>query len=176
MNFVFYTLSLSTVSIHTVSTIIHIDHTRTKMSGPVRTPPARGAHLFILPLRFELANSGSSKMPPMAFRGLVTKVGFMDKTATVTVTRWVAHKLTRKVCITLHFSVLFFWLLFLKRIERSKKYLTHDPENSTPKLSDFILGTVTYIRTRIAKGRHCGYSQLPAGLCEKTFQAGDNRQ
>ncbi|KAE9408217.1 nucleic acid-binding protein [Gymnopus androsaceus JB14] len=54
-------------------------------------------------------------MPPMAFRGLVTKVGFMDKTATVTVTRWVAHKLTTK------------------RIERSKKYLTHDPENKLQK-------------------------------------------
>ncbi|KAF9076160.1 hypothetical protein BDP27DRAFT_1210940 [Rhodocollybia butyracea] len=54
-------------------------------------------------------------MPPMAFRGLVTKVGFMNKTATVTVTRWVAHKITRK------------------RIERTKKYLTHDPENKLQK-------------------------------------------
>ncbi|KIK70864.1 hypothetical protein GYMLUDRAFT_184932 [Collybiopsis luxurians FD-317 M1] len=54
-------------------------------------------------------------MPPMAFRGLVTKVGFMDKTATVTVTRWVLHKIT------------------LKRIERTKKYLTHDPENKLQK-------------------------------------------
>ncbi|KAJ3816061.1 hypothetical protein EV368DRAFT_37519 [Lentinula lateritia] len=54
-------------------------------------------------------------MPPMAFRGLVTKVGFMNKTATVTVTRMVAHKTTRK------------------RIERTKKYLTHDPENQLQK-------------------------------------------
>ncbi|KAJ3803365.1 hypothetical protein GGU11DRAFT_739807 [Lentinula aff. detonsa] len=54
-------------------------------------------------------------MPPMAFRGLVTKVGFMRKTATVTVTRLVAHKITRK------------------RIERTKKYLTHDPENKLQK-------------------------------------------
>ncbi|KAF5385413.1 hypothetical protein D9757_005385 [Collybiopsis confluens] len=51
-------------------------------------------------------------MPPMAFRGLVTKVGCMDKTATVTVTRMVLHKTTQK------------------RIERTKKYLAHDPENS----------------------------------------------
>ncbi|KAK1233027.1 hypothetical protein PQX77_003830 [Marasmius sp. AFHP31] len=54
-------------------------------------------------------------MPPMAFQGLVTKVGFMDKTATVTVSRWVVHKLTGK------------------RIERSKKYLTHDPGNKLKK-------------------------------------------
>lgn len=54
-------------------------------------------------------------MPPMAFQGLVTKVGFMNKTATVTVSRWAVHKLTGK------------------RIERSKKYLTHDPENKLRK-------------------------------------------
>ncbi|KAL0565405.1 hypothetical protein V5O48_016620 [Marasmius crinis-equi] len=54
-------------------------------------------------------------MPPMAFQGLVTKVGFMNKTATVTVSRWVVHKVTGK------------------RLERSKKYLTHDPENKLQK-------------------------------------------
>lgn len=47
----------------------------------------------------------------MAFTGLVTKVGFMSKTATVTVSRWVTHPRTGK------------------RLERSKKYLTHDEEN-----------------------------------------------
>jgi len=54
-------------------------------------------------------------MPPMAFKGLVTKAGFMNKTATVTVSRWVIHKPTGK------------------RIERSKKYLTHDEENKLRK-------------------------------------------
>ncbi|KXN83918.1 30S ribosomal protein S17 [Leucoagaricus sp. SymC.cos] len=50
-------------------------------------------------------------MPPMAFQGIVTKVGFMNKTATVTVSRWVLHKITGK------------------RIERSKKYLVHDEKD-----------------------------------------------
>jgi len=50
-------------------------------------------------------------MPPMSFHGIVTKAGFMRKTATVTVSRWVIHKLTGK------------------RIERSKKYLVHDEHN-----------------------------------------------
>lgn len=48
----------------------------------------------------------------MAFTGIVTKVGVMKKTATVTVSRWVLHKTTGK------------------RFERSKKYLTHDEKNS----------------------------------------------
>ncbi|KLO17854.1 nucleic acid-binding protein [Schizopora paradoxa] len=48
---------------------------------------------------------------PLQLTGLVTKVGFMNKTATVTVSRWATHAKT------------------MKRIERSKKYLTHDPEN-----------------------------------------------
>ncbi|KAL0951354.1 hypothetical protein HGRIS_008058 [Hohenbuehelia grisea] len=47
-------------------------------------------------------------MPPMAFTGIVTKAGCMRKTVTVTVSRWATHKITGK------------------RIERSKKYLTHD--------------------------------------------------
>ncbi|PBL01220.1 nucleic acid-binding protein [Armillaria gallica] len=50
-------------------------------------------------------------MPPMALQGIVTKVGFMNKTATVTVSRWMTHRVTGKV------------------IERTKKYLTHDPNN-----------------------------------------------
>lgn len=36
-------------------------------------------------------------MPPMSFTGIVTKVGCMNKTATVTVYRNVTHKLTGKV-------------------------------------------------------------------------------
>lgn len=33
----------------------------------------------------------------MGFKGLVTKCGVMNKTATVTVSRWVIHKVTGKV-------------------------------------------------------------------------------
>jgi len=47
----------------------------------------------------------------MAFTGMVTKVGVMNKTATVTVPRYVIHKRTGK------------------RIERSTKILTHDEHN-----------------------------------------------
>ncbi|KAF9462118.1 hypothetical protein BDZ94DRAFT_1261986 [Collybia nuda] len=54
-------------------------------------------------------------MPPMALNGVVTKAGFMEKTVTVTVSRWVIHKLTGK------------------RIERSKKYLIHDEKNQLRK-------------------------------------------
>ncbi|KAJ7103648.1 hypothetical protein B0H15DRAFT_813043 [Mycena belliarum] len=54
-------------------------------------------------------------MPPLALRGIVTKVGFMDKTATVVVSRWAVHKLTGK------------------RTERTKKYLTHDADNKLRK-------------------------------------------
>ena len=36
-------------------------------------------------------------MPAMAFRGVVTKSGVMNKTATVTVSRWIRHQLTGKV-------------------------------------------------------------------------------
>lgn len=39
-------------------------------------------------------------MPPMTFKGIVTKVGVMKKTATVTVSRWVVHKQTGKACTT----------------------------------------------------------------------------
>ncbi|KAK2461668.1 hypothetical protein APHAL10511_006131 [Amanita phalloides] len=54
-------------------------------------------------------------MPPMAFQGLVTKAGFMNKTATVSVSRWVFHRITGK------------------RIERTKKYLVHDESNELRK-------------------------------------------
>lgn len=40
-------------------------------------------------------------MPPMSLKGIVTKVGVMRKTATVTVSRWVIHKQTGKVCMAL---------------------------------------------------------------------------
>ncbi|KAL9715927.1 hypothetical protein Ac2012v2_000371 [Leucoagaricus gongylophorus] len=59
-------------------------------------------------------------MPPMTFQGIVTKVGFMDRTATVTVSRFVVHKLTDK------------------QIERKKKYLVHDKNNEL-RQDDLIL-------------------------------------
>ncbi|KAG9094329.1 hypothetical protein FRC07_011323 [Ceratobasidium sp. 392] len=46
----------------------------------------------------------------MSFTGIVTKAGYMRKTATVTVTRYVEHPKSHKL------------------IARSKKYLTHDPK------------------------------------------------
>ncbi|KAH8998042.1 hypothetical protein EDB92DRAFT_1837568 [Lactarius akahatsu] len=50
-------------------------------------------------------------MPPMSFVGVVTKAGFMKKTATVTVSRWVIDKRTGK------------------RISQDKKFLVHDERN-----------------------------------------------
>ncbi|TRM56249.1 hypothetical protein BD626DRAFT_520483, partial [Schizophyllum amplum] len=54
-------------------------------------------------------------MPAMAFRGLVTKTGVMNKTATVTVSRWVKHQLTGKTIV------------------KKKKFLTHDEQNALQK-------------------------------------------
>ncbi|KAG6336123.1 hypothetical protein ID866_2961 [Astraeus odoratus] len=59
-------------------------------------------------------------MPPPAFTGIVTKVGCMNKTATVTVSRYVIHKITGK------------------RIERSTKILTHDEQNKL-RLNDRVI-------------------------------------
>ncbi|KAH9884393.1 hypothetical protein C8Q73DRAFT_660940 [Cubamyces lactineus] len=59
-------------------------------------------------------------MPPMALIGQVTKVGFMNKTATVTVSRFIVHPKTGK------------------RLERSKKYLTHDEQNNL-RMHDTVL-------------------------------------
>ncbi|KAF5312760.1 hypothetical protein D9619_003000 [Psilocybe cf. subviscida] len=58
-------------------------------------------------------------MPPMAFQGIVTKAGYMNKTVTVTVSRWVIHKLTGK------------------RVERSRKFLVHD-ENNVSREEDLV--------------------------------------
>ncbi|KAJ7092604.1 hypothetical protein C8R44DRAFT_646874 [Mycena epipterygia] len=54
-------------------------------------------------------------MPPLALQGIVTRVGVMRKTATVTVSRFAPHKITGK------------------RLERTKKYLTHDEDNKLRK-------------------------------------------
>ncbi|EKM60115.1 uncharacterized protein PHACADRAFT_251008 [Phanerochaete carnosa HHB-10118-sp] len=59
-------------------------------------------------------------MPPMAFTGIVTKAGVMRKTATVTVSRLVAHPRTGKM------------------LERSKKFLTHDEHNEM-RLNDQVV-------------------------------------
>ncbi|CDO76148.1 hypothetical protein BN946_scf185027.g11 [Trametes cinnabarina] len=59
-------------------------------------------------------------MPPMSLIGQVTKVGFMNKTATVTVSRFIFHSKTGK------------------RLERSKKYLTHDESNML-RMNDTVL-------------------------------------
>jgi len=59
-------------------------------------------------------------MSSLILRGVVTKVGYMNKTATVSVSSWIMHPRT------------------MKRIERSKKYLTHDPENKL-RMDDMVL-------------------------------------
>lgn len=56
----------------------------------------------------------------MTFTGVVTKVGVMSKTATVTVPRIVLHKRTGK------------------RLERSTKILTHD-ENNDLRIEDTVV-------------------------------------
>ncbi|KAF8167782.1 polyamine transporter 1 [Crassisporium funariophilum] len=78
--------------------------------------------ITMVPIPFVLKNFGHlcSTMPPMSFNGVVTKAGFMNKTATVTVSRWVIHQLTGK------------------RIERSKKFLVHDEDNKLRK-DDFVV-------------------------------------
>ncbi|KAI0070099.1 nucleic acid-binding protein, partial [Panus rudis PR-1116 ss-1] len=59
-------------------------------------------------------------MPPMAFTGTVAKVGFMNKTATVFVTRWMVHPKTKK------------------RVEHRTKLLVHDEHNKL-RIDDTVL-------------------------------------
>ncbi|KAG9008976.1 hypothetical protein FRB94_005542 [Tulasnella sp. JGI-2019a] len=56
----------------------------------------------------------------MTLQGVVTCIGKMAKTATVTVSRQTEHPITRKM------------------IERTKKYLTHDP-NDAMRLGDRVV-------------------------------------
>jgi hypothetical protein len=49
------------------------------------------------PFRNRKPDSQLSTMPPMSFLGVVTKSGFMNKTATVAVSRWVVDAKTGKV-------------------------------------------------------------------------------
>ncbi len=74
----------------------------------------------------------------MSLIGQVTKVGYMSKTATVTVSRFIYHARTGKVrnqFLSLPWSGPRKQLLTLRRIfqrmERSKKYLAHDDSNRT---------------------------------------------
>ncbi|KAL1747539.1 hypothetical protein HDZ31DRAFT_31692 [Schizophyllum fasciatum] len=60
-------------------------------------------------------------MPAMAFRGVVTKSGVMNKTATVTVSRWVRHQLTGKMVV------------------KKKKLLTHDEQNVLQKDDEVLI-------------------------------------
>lgn len=66
----------------------------------------------------------------MAFRGLVTKTGVMNKTATVTVSRWVKHQLTGKTIV------------------KKKKFLTHDEQNALQKDDQVIIRNCRPISAR----------------------------
>lgn len=59
--------------------------------------------------RFLCKQTTISKMPPMAFNGIVTKAGFMNKTATVTVSRRIIHKLTGKVRLRCKCNLMRYW-------------------------------------------------------------------
>ena len=72
----------------------------------------------------------------MAFTGVVTKVGVMNKTATVTVPRFVIHKRTGKVCCV-HDTITYVFIYF-QRLERSTKILTHDENNGASHMSDSL--------------------------------------
>jgi len=81
-------------------------HFRLLWSCVATSSPSLKGRLNIYYSRLYLVN-----MPPLAMTGLVTKAGFMNKTATVTVSRILVHNRTGK------------------RLERSKKYLIHDESN-----------------------------------------------
>ncbi|KAI0932988.1 hypothetical protein AcW1_000058 [Taiwanofungus camphoratus] len=120
-------------------------------------------------------------MPPMAFAGLVTKAGFMNKTATVTISRWVVHPKTGKVCnrniiycLTVNRTNYSFHVI--QRLERSKKFLTHD-ENNRTFFRDIVHLSLCYpggshtVAFRTSRGRHGPYSELPTCLSSQAFQA-----
>src|ERR1700729_46977 len=90
----------------------------------------------------------------MAFTGIVTKVGAMSKTATVTVPRFVIHKRTGKVCdLACAQSLNTDKFLSLQRLERSTKILTHDGNN----------GTSRCVRSLTSLPGRAGYSDLQPG-------------
>lgn len=68
----------------------------------IETLPARNQSATISSTR---KTASELPMPPMTLKGIVTKVGAMKKTATVTVSRWVIHKQTGKACTTSSFNV-----------------------------------------------------------------------
>lgn len=69
----------------------------------------------------------------MSLVGQVTKVGLMHKTATVTVSRFIFHPKTGKVRPSVRPSNADVLRRIscngVQRLERSKKYLTHDENN-----------------------------------------------
>jgi hypothetical protein len=65
-------------------------------------------------------------MPPMALTGVVTKVGYMNKTATVTVYRNILHHITGKVRADF-FSKMLSLLSFLSRTADRTKDKNFDP-------------------------------------------------
>ena len=122
-------------------------------------------------------------MPPMSFVGVVTKAGFMNKTATVTVSRWVIDKRTGKVggdqsnilltALTYNLS---------QRISRDKKFLIHDERNRAsgstccgrpPSSKTLLLILLFFLRT--SRGRLGFDSELSSHLCAKTIYTGESR-
>jgi hypothetical protein len=73
------------------------------MSGSVTGRWGRAVHALIGRLSDSRATPEKGidfttlNMPPISFLGVVTKAGFMNKTATVTVSRWVIDTKTGKV-------------------------------------------------------------------------------
>lgn len=71
-------------------------------SATLFDPPTQHFVRLALTLLNKTPNSLiSAKMPPMSLTGMVTSVGKMSKTATVTVTRLTQHPRTRKVRFSL---------------------------------------------------------------------------
>ena len=122
-------------------------------------------------------------MPPMSFVGVVTKAGFMKKTATVTVSRCVIDKRTGKVGA--HRSIVLLIALpynLSQRISRDKKFLVHDERNRAsssarygrPPSSKVLLLIFSFFRRTSSRGL-CFDSELPSHLCAKTIHTGESR-
>ena len=121
-------------------------------------------------------------MPPMSFVGVVTKAGFMNKTATVTVSRWVIDKRTGKVGGD-RSNILPRappYNLF-QRISRDKKFLVHDERNRASRFTrcggppswKALLLILSFFR-RTSHGRFGFDSELSSHLCSKTIHIGES--
>ncbi|CAE6452924.1 unnamed protein product [Rhizoctonia solani] len=89
-------------------------------------------------------------MPPLILKGIVTKAGFMQKTATVTVTRMVEHPHAHKV------------------IASSKKYLVHDPRNGV-KCSPLLISLLMSF-PELKTGDECNIQNCPPVSARKRFK------